>query len=355
MLAVGALAAMAIITVGCTGLDSPDGWSGVVFDGDTLFANFEGDELVALSADASDELWRFPDDDREEDDDVDLDGIYGEVATADQIVIVGGYDGSLYALDASDGSIVWSDEVNGPIIGGAAIADGLAVVGSDDGEVRAYELATGDLVWARDLDGRVWARPVIDEGVVYIGTLAGELFALDLEDGRPRWDAPYEADAGFPAIAAIAGETLVVGSLDKRLHAIDKGGGALLWKAEADNWFYTQPVIDDDLVFAGNLDGKLYAVRMEDGEIAWSYETDDPIRSSPVVSDDTVIVADKGGIVHGVRRADGERVWVTEDLDTTLLANLTIHEGSVYVRGKNGALWAVEPGDGAVAQVRRDE
>lgn len=347
---------LAVAAVGCRGVKGPNGWGGVTFDesGDTLYANLDGDTLVALSADDVREQWHFPDDARGDEKDIDLEGVYGEVAATADRVIVGGYDGSVYALNAENGAILWLAEADGPVVGGPVIAGDLVIVGSDDEQVRALDLETGSVRWSRELGGRIWAAAVVEDDVVYIGTLEGELYALGLADGSPVWDEPYGADAGFPAAVTVASDGAVVlaGSFDKRMHAIDAATGQRIWATEGGNWFDTRPVVDGDLVFAGNLDGKLYAMRLESGEIAWEYEAEGPIRASVIVSGDTVVVTDKNGFAHGVGRDNGQRAWISSDLGTTLLANLAIRSGLVYVRGENGALWSVDPANGALVQLR---
>ncbi|HWO94011.1 MAG TPA: PQQ-binding-like beta-propeller repeat protein, partial [Dehalococcoidia bacterium] len=91
-----ALAGLAIALVGCTGIDSPDGWAGAVVAGDVVYVNDEGDDLLAMSRADQAELWRFPGDN----DDIDIEAIYGEPAVGDGRVFISGYDGFLYALDA---------------------------------------------------------------------------------------------------------------------------------------------------------------------------------------------------------------------------------------------------------------
>lgn len=106
-------------------------------------------------------------------------------------------DGRIRALDARDGSVVWtslpSALASGPRDERAlVIAGSLVVASSLSGEVSAYELTTGALRWrafASDLPATYAVnRSLVADSRSLIGvTLSGWLFSLDVSSGERQW------------------------------------------------------------------------------------------------------------------------------------------------------------------------
>jgi outer membrane protein assembly factor BamB len=69
------------------------------------------------------------------------------------------------------------------------------------GTVVALDAATGDLVWQTHLKGSEFVNVVLDGPVVY-ATTRGEAFCLDVATGKPRWHNPLKG-FGF-GLAGIA-------------------------------------------------------------------------------------------------------------------------------------------------------
>jgi outer membrane protein assembly factor BamB len=56
-------------------------------------------------------------------------------------VVAGSEDGRLYLLRAKDGSELWRHEMGKPILSSPAVSRGVVVVGCDDGEVYCFGVA----------------------------------------------------------------------------------------------------------------------------------------------------------------------------------------------------------------------
>src|SRR5205085_1260828 len=69
--------------------------------------------------------------------------VYTSPAAANGIVYAGSGDGSLYAFDASTGSLDWSAATGGTIGSSPAVSGGIVYVGSEDWKVYAFDAATG--------------------------------------------------------------------------------------------------------------------------------------------------------------------------------------------------------------------
>lgn len=153
-------------------------------------------------------------------------------------VFVGDWSGTMYALDAHDGTLLWSQRTQpapgapfGPIVSSAAVAPNreardLVVVGAGP-RLYAFDAATGAVEWVSyhgsgaadpalglpddhplDEETEIESSPVVHDGVVFVGMdvhnrradqpggygMVGGVLAVDLEDGSllssfdPEWD-----------------------------------------------------------------------------------------------------------------------------------------------------------------------
>lgn len=91
-------------------------------------------------------------------------GFIGPAGVADGIVSGGTAIGGspyLHALSIDDGSILWQQPIAAPTYGAPAMGGGVLVIGGTDFTVRALDLATGDVLWSDEVDGAVSGGPVI--------------------------------------------------------------------------------------------------------------------------------------------------------------------------------------------------
>jgi outer membrane protein assembly factor BamB len=75
-----------------------------------------------------------------------------------------------------------------------SVANGVVYASSNDGTVYALDDSNGNLLWTAQLDTAPWGRPLISDGVVYINSQNGSTFAFALQAGnaavRPIHPAP---------------------------------------------------------------------------------------------------------------------------------------------------------------------
>ncbi len=83
----------------------------------------------------------------------------------------GQQDGAVVAVDATDGSILWSTPVSGDPLGGAAVVGDLVVTVLFDGTLVALRRSDGQMVGTRDLGGGVngWLSVAGDRLIIPIG------------------------------------------------------------------------------------------------------------------------------------------------------------------------------------------
>jgi outer membrane protein assembly factor BamB len=136
---------------------------------------------IALDTRSGHELWRSPY------------GNYSSPLIAEDVVIIGGIEGTLYALNSATGDLTWSFHTGAPIFSSAAVSGGLVCFPSTNGVFYALDVVTGDVVWELAGAGGI-ASPAIVDDVIYAASAlgidqrdSGSLYALDLMTGRELW------------------------------------------------------------------------------------------------------------------------------------------------------------------------
>jgi len=223
------------------------------------------------------------------------------------VLYVGRNDGDLLALDVHDGTVRWQVSLGDPLYSTPAlsVAEGAVYVAASTGRIHARDAAEGTKRWTRQFGTDVGSSsPVVDDsrGLVYFA--AGELFALDAASGETAWGTSfYGASAG--SSPAFDENRVYVGGGDGTVYGVARPEGPL---ATAPAW--EQPTWDvsivGDLSLAGDrlvltsLDGELYVLDTADGTEISAVSVPCKVRSAPVVVDDAVYVAGCDGAVFGL-------------------------------------------------------
>jgi hypothetical protein len=88
----------------------------------------------------------------------------------------GPYTGTMNAVDANTGKLLWQDHISGPMIGGSlATAGGLVFAGSDNGHFYAFDARTGKILWQPNIGVAFGGAPIAYavNGAEYIAVAAG--------------------------------------------------------------------------------------------------------------------------------------------------------------------------------------
>lgn len=368
-----AIAALLLSATACATIAEPKGWSGPIERDGIILVSNEG-ELSALrggQAGTYDEIWRFPDPDFNEDDDIEPEGIYGTPVVADGRVYFGAYDGSVYALEMATGRPAWPRPfyTGDKVIGGVVLGDGALYVGTDGGTLFGLALDSGQELWTSpfQMDKGTWSTPLLADGTLYVASLDGGLYAVDATSGQAsgRWLEPFQAEAGLLSSPVLSDGLILVGGLGRKLHAVELDSGEPAWLEpfQADNWFWTRPYIEDGVVYVGSLDHNIYALELETGRQVWAqpFEARAPVRAAPIIQDGVLVVADRDGRVYGLDPDDGSLFWgddggpasIQYDLAGRVLGHPTILEGrGVLFSNQDGDLFLITVSDGDVDRIR---
>lgn len=133
--------------------------------------------------------------------------------------------GTVFAIDAATGAVLWSTPIGAPVEASPALADGILFVPTDTGEVVAMDASTGAVSWSGVTGSAVATQPAVAGGVVFVGSADGSVHAFDAAGCELASCASlWSHDTGDAPIAgglAVSNGQLYAGTSDGRLIAYE--------------------------------------------------------------------------------------------------------------------------------------
>jgi eukaryotic-like serine/threonine-protein kinase len=140
------------------------------------------------------------------------------VAIVKDVAYFGTFENEVIALDLAKRRVLWRYEHPDrkfPFYSSAAVVDGLLVLGGRDRMVHALDATSGKARWTHMTRARIDSSPAIAGSRVFIGSNDGRLYVLDLPSGKVLWE--YEDGGALTSSPAIAAGRIVIGSVEGRV------------------------------------------------------------------------------------------------------------------------------------------
>ncbi len=329
-LALVGLLAVALIAVGCGGIQQPDGWASPVQIGDRLLVQARSGQLSLIDPSNGQPAWQYPTDDFGDR------PFYSTPVRDGDFLYLADYKGRVTRLDISGGHPVvsWVVELDGQLVATPLLRGDSLFVPSEHGDIAVIDAASGGVTRVvRTSDRRIWSSPVANGGSLYVTDLDnGVTLAFDVATGERVW----EQSASGPSAADLTldGSLLLVGAFDRSLHALDVDqGGAEQWAFPGDGWFMARPMVDGQTVYAATMRGSVYAVDRETGAQRWAFTAEDgaEFRAAPALVDGNVVVAARDGRVFALDSSTGNLAWSVDSLaDGSLNADPLVDGENIY-------------------------
>jgi polyvinyl alcohol dehydrogenase (cytochrome) len=323
--------------------------------------------------------------------------------TQTEVVFVGGGDAKFYALDASNGHILWSTPLGTQpkymIWAAAAVYKGAVYVGVSSygdcplvpGKVVQMDASTGTIlhafqtVPAHCVGGGVWVAPAIDQAhnTLYVttGTIAScsppetmayaivELKTTDLSY-VDSWQIPVsqqEGDGDFGSTPTLFSATIkgvvheMVGAVNKNgiYYALDRDNlsAGPLWEDQISTvptgsrnsiassaWDGTTLYVADSVTTIGgqSCNGSIRAVNPADGSYIWQYCAPGGIVGA-LTAVPGLVIAGAGKYIVVVDATNGHLLREFHDGFSTSFfwGGPTVSNGALYMGNKDGMLYAI--------------
>jgi outer membrane protein assembly factor BamB len=261
--------------------------------------------------------------------------------------------GTVHGLDPSSGKTVWTKSLEVPVRNSPTAAAGKVFVVNVESQLYALNAADGSEVWSSRGLPEIASMlsnvsPAVSGSTVVVPYASGEIAAYDVGTGAPQWTDSIKRSAaastafasiGEPARPVIDGAAVYAISRTGRLIATAKSTGERLWQRDISG---TQtPWVAGDNIFVVDISGKLMALSRKDGKTRWI--TDLPAAKAwngPVLASGKLwLVSDKGLLV-GVDALNGAISQKT-DLGTPVYISPVVANGRLYVLSDKASLIAV--------------
>ncbi|MCC7353798.1 MAG: PQQ-binding-like beta-propeller repeat protein [Anaerolineae bacterium] len=205
--------------------------------------------------------------------------------------------------------------------------------------------ATGTVRWRFRSEGTIYGQPSFDagRGRIYFGATDKRLYALDVR-GLFLWS--FQTGDSIATRPLVAGDTLVFGSEDRAVYALDADSSALRWRVVTGSAVVSSPALVGDLVITGNDDGGVYALDLQTGERRWLYARDAAIVAPVVVADSTLYIASRDGTLTAFAPANGIVHWAAT-IGQPLRTAPAVGKDAVFIVDSTGTITALDRVTGA--------
>lgn len=163
-------------------------------------------------------------------------------AIANGLLYLGARDGNLYAINISNGTLAWRYSTNNISLemSSPTVVNNIVYIGSYHdlltgtsvkGSLYAINATTGQLIWERFAGSAFNSSPVIANGKLFVTTESGEILAVDPATGNLFWSKTIYSNGASPAVM---NGIVYVGSTDN-IYALDAMSGVEKWKFPISN------------------------------------------------------------------------------------------------------------------------
>ncbi|MET0012019.1 MAG: outer membrane protein assembly factor BamB [Sedimenticola sp.] len=280
--------------------------------------------------------------------------ISGGPGAGDGLVLVGTSNAELVAFDSANGAERWRTRVSSEVLSVPKVSQGIVVVHTIDGKLFGFDAASGKQAWIYDRTVPVLtlhgsSSPVISGNAVICGFASGKLAAIELETGSPIWEVSVTAPSGrseLERMVDIDGDPLVVDGViyvatyQGEMAAVSQDTGVVLWRRKLSS--YNGLGVDWRQLYVSDDNDFVWAVDPRNGSLIWKNEKLKARRlSTPAVMGEYVVVGDYDGYLHLLATEDGRLLGRTRVGEDPITTAPVVVDGVIYVYGDGGDLAAV--------------
>lgn len=284
--------------------DSKSGLNGVglAFDNNRLYALAGFGSVFALNPDNGEILWRT---------DLKIPLRTAPTASSGKL-FVQTIDNQLLALDAADGSEIWTYNMSSEdtILAGLAPSaysaeKEIVVAAFSNGEIQAFNGRIGYPLWSNSLVNTkqigsqiglnaIKAAPVIDGNTVYAVGSNDLTIAVNIETGEPLW----QQQIGGTNTPCVDKEAVFILSDKFELIALNKKTGQILWTTDIfsdltskqkRSLYLSGPVLINSELLLTSSNGKVLTFNPKNGEQKHEINLHEDLPFGPVVAQKTII------------------------------------------------------------------
>lgn len=292
---------------------------------------------------------------------------------AGDLLIQGNSLDGISAFKASNGQRVWHKPLSQGVEASGVIANGRVYLATSDGSVMAITASDGEILWTVSTKSENTAPPSYDPQSKSLFVLAGNnsIHSLDAETGKTHWIYTRQDTSSLSirggTLPVLSEGLLFVGFSEGSFVALNAKSGTVAWEISLNKNkrfrdIEAGAVIDKDRIYVSGFDDKLYALSTK-GEIQWRLNEGG---YSPVkIENGRIFYPTTSGKVLCLDQGTGNVIW-TYSLKDGMATEIRLYKGLVVFGESQGnvvflssqtgqKVGSFEPGRGVMATPSLDE
>jgi len=315
-----------------------------VLAGGNIFAAAQDGTVARFDAATGGESWR-----------VNLNQtLSGGVGSDGSLVAVGTFEGEVIVLDAAKGGVTWRARVSSEVLSAPVVTGDLVIVRTGDGRLFALDATDGKRRWlyqrtSPPLSVRSPVGMVADRGNLLTGFAGGKLVSIALANGAVRWEATVSLPRGATELERVTDVVGVPVAAEREVYAVayqgkigsfDGASGNVLWSRELSSTAGLS--VDARYVFVSDEKGTVHALDRAGGATIWKQDRLFLRRlTAPLPLGDVVAVGDVEGYVHFLSRESGAFVGRVATDGSPIRSSILRLEQGLLVQTQEGNLYAL--------------
>lgn len=237
------------------------------------------------------------------------------------------------------------------------IVENTIVVADRLGDVSAYDIESGNKLWGTELDTVLSGGVGGDKNHLVLTSRNGHVILLD-GSGKLKWKVDASSEVLMPA--QVAGNLVIIRSVDGRMSALNITDGRQVWSYKRDVPALSlrgnsQPIIKQGYIFNGLDNGRLVALDLLDGHVVFDIPVATPsgrselerlvdIDGHSVIANDRLYMGSYQGRVVSIDIRRGQMVW-SRKLSTYTGVEYT--SAGLFIGDDKDHIWALDTSNGA--------
>lgn len=264
-------------------------------------------------------------------------GIEASGVTQGDTLFVGGLNGVMYAVNMTNGKMIWSYDSKAEIVAEPSLHNNSLYFLNGGNSLFSLNAANGKLNWVYSrqetttkMTVRGGSRPSYAEGFLYAGFSDGALVSLNSATGTVQWEVQLNNNSRFKDIDAspvIDAGTIYINSYDDKLYAISKSNGSILWKSTLGG--ASAPLVVGDKIYYSSSSEQFVCLNKQTGELVWKKDTKG-LATEPFVLKNFVIFGESAGSLKAIDAATGSVVSSFDPGRGIMSKPSTDHSKSIY-------------------------
>lgn len=266
-----------------------------------------------------------------------------------------GHD-KVFAVDTTDGSILWSVPIGpgyvGPVIDDDRVYIGTSSHGYDPANeyVFCINRSDGAIIWSRNIYGGIPESIQYDDSNIYF--TSNIIYALDKYDGTIRWT--YQMDEFSVTKPLLKDNAFFTATAGGTMYKVDVSDGSLIWEVTLSDFSWDNSITADG---AGMIYLALYGDRTINaydeatGDLVWSYQLRRGSLSFNAYHNEVLFISDTSGYVYALDSASGTFIWENKLGDVIDISSPTISGGLLFIGTRDfeeGSFFALDESNGDI-------